>query len=81
MMIMRKRTWSYYKYLKSLLSTPNPLRKKKLCVREADYCGLIAYAKEKGVNVSELSLEEREQFVKVGTKSVTGRLYHEDGKY
>lgn len=63
---MKKRTWSYYRYLKSLLSTPDPLRKKKRArVIYADYPGLIAYARKKGVEVSNLSLEEKERFVKI----------------
>lgn len=50
------------RYEKSLKSTPY-FDSSKLCKVQIDYHGLIAYAKQKGVAVPDLTDEEKDAFI------------------
>ena len=51
------------KYKESLKNTPEPIRLQDLPPMVIDYRGLLAYAKEKGVQPGMLSNEEKQAFV------------------
>ena len=51
------------RYNESLAMTPGPVLPKDLPRMIGDYRGLLAYAKQKGVEPSALSDEEKKQFV------------------
>lgn len=51
------------KYKESLKNTPGPIRLQDLPPMVIDYRGLLAYAKEKGVQPGMLSDEEKNSFV------------------
>lgn len=60
---MNGQMMNYNRYIKSLNATPEPRTSVKAVA--IDYKGLIAYAKEKGKNPSELSDKEQNMFVLV----------------
>lgn len=51
------------KYRESLMKTPDPILLSQI-KQKMDLRGLMAYAKERGVKVAELSEQERMSFVK-----------------
>ena len=51
------------KYKISLEQTPGPVRLKDVPQITIDYRGLLAYAKQKGLEPADLSDAEKEQFV------------------
>ena len=52
------------RYNESLSQTPGPVLPKDLPRMTVDYRGLLAYAKQKGVEPAELTVEEKEQFIR-----------------
>lgn len=55
-------TINYKKYIRSLLQTPEPSQVVNPIA--LDYNGLIAYARSKGIEPSQLSTEETKRFYK-----------------
>ena len=51
------------RYNESLAQTPGPVLPKDLPRITVDYRGLLAYAKQKGIDPSTLSDDEKQQFV------------------
>ena len=62
---MKPQTKNYKRYYEALKASSNPVKKSELPNVVADYRGLIAYAREKGVAVTELSQEEKNRYVKI----------------
>ena len=60
------------RYKESLKNTPGPIRMEDMPPMVIDYRGLLAYAKEKGVQPGYLSEEEKMSFVlKEGNSQTT----------
>ena len=51
------------RYNESLAQTPGPILPKDLPLVTVDYRGLLSYAKQKGIDPSELSDDEKKRFV------------------
>ena len=62
-MIIPGQTISYEKYRESLTHTPAPVLASQLPAVKIDFVGLAAYAKSRGVSVSDLTEEEKNQFI------------------
>lgn len=52
------------KYNESLINTPGPIPYSQVPKMQIDMDGIIKYAKEKGMKVSELSEHEKSMFIK-----------------
>ena len=52
------------RYNESLAQTPGPVLPKDLPRITVDYRGILAYAKQRGVEPADLTDEEKEQFIK-----------------